>query len=182
MTIEKRSTYFKGRVITVTVDEVILPNGHREQLELVHHPGGAAVVAIDAEDRVCLLRQYRHAAEGWIWELPAGKLEPNEPPLETARRELIEEAGVQAQDWTSLGICLSSPGILNERLHLFVATGLTLAASAPEASEVFEVHWKPLSEAHAWAVDGSIQDAKTAVGLLRAYHLRGRSRARPGVP
>ena len=80
MTIEKRSTYFRGRVITVTVDDVILPNGHREQLELVHHPGGAAVVAIDEQERVCLLRQYRHAADGWLWELPAGKLEPDEPP------------------------------------------------------------------------------------------------------
>src|SRR5687768_13799489 len=107
MTIEKRSTYFKGRVITVTVDEVILPNGHRERLELVHHPGGAAVVAIDAQDRVCLLRQYRHAAGQWIWELPAGKLEPNEPPLTTAQRELIEEGGVSAREWRSLGAYLS---------------------------------------------------------------------------
>jgi len=172
MTIEKRRTYFKGRVITVTVDEVILPNGHRELLELVHHPGGAAVVAIDVEERVCLLRQYRHAAGGWIWELPAGKLEPNEPPLETARRELIEEAGVSAHDWASLGVYLSSPGVFTEVLHLFLATGLEAATSHPEASEVFEVHWKPFSEACKWAFNGTIQDGKTTLGLLRAYHLR----------
>src|ERR1044071_6203458 len=108
MTIEKRSTYFRGRVITVTVDDVILPNGHRAQLELVHHPGGAAVVAIDETGRVCLLRQYRHAAGDWIWELPAGKLEPGEPPLGTAQRELIEEAGLHAREWASLGRLLSS--------------------------------------------------------------------------
>jgi 8-oxo-dGTP pyrophosphatase MutT (NUDIX family) len=172
MTIEKRSTYFKGRVITVTVDEVILPNGHREQLELVHHPGGAAAVAIDAQERVCLLRQYRHAAGGWIWELPAGKLEPQEPPLSTAQRELIEEAGVRAHDWQSIGVYLSSPGVFTEVLHLFLATGLEPAPSAPEASEVFEVHWKPFSQACGWAVDGTIQDGKTTLGLLRAYHLR----------
>jgi 8-oxo-dGTP pyrophosphatase MutT (NUDIX family) len=174
MTIEKRSTYFRGRVITVTVDEVILPNGHRAQLELIHHPGGAAAVAIDAREQVCLLRQYRHAANGWVWELPAGKLEPNEPPLETARRELIEEAGVSGRHWVSLGATLSSPGVFNEVLHLFLATGIEPAASTPEASEVFEVHWKPLEEACRWALDGTIADGKTALGLLRArWHYLG---------
>jgi ADP-ribose pyrophosphatase len=172
MTIEKRRTYFKGRVITVTVDDVILPNGHREQLELVHHPGGAAVVAIDTQDRVCLLRQYRHAAGDWIWELPAGKLEPNEPPLHTAQRELIEEAGVSAQNWQNLGVYLSSPGVFSERLHLFLATALEPAAAAPEPSEVFEVHWLLFSEACAWAVNGTIQDSKTVIGLLRTQHSR----------
>jgi 8-oxo-dGTP pyrophosphatase MutT (NUDIX family) len=162
-------------VITVTVDEVILPNGHRELLELVHHPGGAAVVAIDTEDRVCLLRQYRHAAGGWIWELPAGKLEPDEPPLVTAQRELVEEAGVSAHDWQSLGVYFSSPGVFTEILHLFLATGLEAAVSAPEASEVFEVHWQPFSQACEWAVDGTIQDGKSTLGLLRAYHLRGKT-------
>ena len=172
MTIEKRSTYFSGRVVTVTVDDVILPNGHRERLELVHHPGGAAVVAIDSQDRVCLLRQYRHAAGGWIWELPAGKLELNEPPLATAKRELIEEAGVSAREWRSLGASFSSPGVFTEVLHLFVATGLEAEVAAPEASEVFEVHWIPFSEACGWALDGTIQDGKTTIGVLRAYHLR----------
>jgi ADP-ribose pyrophosphatase len=172
MTIEKRSTYFRGRIITVTVDDVILPNGHHAQLELVHHPGGAAVAAIDAADRVCLLRQYRHAAGDWIWELPAGKLEPEEPPLVTAQRELIEEAGVSGKDWTSLGRLLSSPGIFNEVLHLFLATGLEPAAAQPEPSEVFEVHWIPFGEACRWALDGNITDGKTALGLLRARSLR----------
>ena len=127
MTIEKRSTYFRGRVITVTVDDVILPNGHRAQLELVHHPGGAAAVAIDEQERVCLLRQYRHAAGGWLWELPAGKLEPDEPPQQTARRELMEEAGVSARHWESLGRYFSSPGVFGEVLHLYLATGLEIA-------------------------------------------------------
>src|SRR5689334_8862323 len=102
----KRTTHFRGRVVTLTVDEVTLPNGHRAALEIIHHPGGAAVVALDDQQRVCLLRQYRHAAGAWLWELPAGKLEPNEPPLHTAQRELIEEAGTQAAQWQSLGVSL----------------------------------------------------------------------------
>jgi 8-oxo-dGTP pyrophosphatase MutT (NUDIX family) len=173
MTIEKRSTYFRGRVITVTVDEVILPNGHRERLELVHHPGGAAVVALDDQDRVCLLRQYRHAANGWLWELPAGKLEPGEPPLETARRELTEEGGVRAANWESLGQHYSSPGVFGEILHLFFATGLEQAAAALEPSEVLEIHWVPFSQACDWAADGTIADGKTLVGLLRVLQRRG---------
>src|ERR1700756_6072112 len=100
---EDQIVHFRGRVISVTTDEVVLPNGHRALLEVVHHPGGAAVVALDSKGRVCLLRQYRYVARGWIWELPAGKLEPDEPPLETARRELLEEAGVSASSWESLG-------------------------------------------------------------------------------
>src|ERR1700752_3498539 len=114
MKADRRTLQFSGRVIRVTTDEVVLPNGHRALLEVVHHPGGAAVVALDSKGRVCLLRQYRYVAGGWIWELPAGKLEPNEPPLETARRELIEEAGVGAKHWQSLGAVFSSPGVFAE--------------------------------------------------------------------
>jgi 8-oxo-dGTP pyrophosphatase MutT (NUDIX family) len=174
---EKQTQHFRGRIIRVTTDEVVLPNGHRTELEVVHHPGGAAVVAIDAQDRVCLLRQYRYVAEGWIWELPAGKLEPNEPPLVTAQRELVEEAGVSGEHWESLGSFLSSPGIFTEVLHLFFATGITPAAIAREAAEVIEVHWMPFAEALEWAVSGQIRDAKTAIGLVRAQYVR--SKARP---
>lgn len=161
---------FRGRVIEVSVDEVVLPNGRRTELEVVHHPGGAAVVALDPERRVCLLRQYRYVAHGWVWELPAGKLEPSEPPLVTAQRELVEEAGVSARHWRSLGTILSSPGVFNEIVHLYLAHDLSAVAAAPEASEVFEVHWVPFDEACARAASGDICDAKTALGLLRALH------------
>ena len=166
----KRSPRFQGRVIHVTVDEVALPNGVHTQLEVVHHPGGAAVVCIDAEQRVCLLRQYRYVADDWLWELPAGKLEPDEPPLATAQRELAEEAGVQAQRWLSLGAYLSSPGVFTEVLHLFLARDLAPARAAPEANEVFEVHWIAFAEACERALAGDIRDGKTALGLLRAAH------------
>ncbi len=171
---EKRTTHFRGRIISLTTDEVRLPNGHLASLEVVHHPGGAAAVAIDAEDRVCLLRQYRYVADGWLWELPAGKLEPNEPPLVTAQRELIEEAGVSARDWLSLGSYLSSPGIFTEVLHLFLATGVEPAAVAHEQAEVIEVHWVPFNEACGWAESGRLRDGKTAMGLLRARYVRSR--------
>jgi 8-oxo-dGTP pyrophosphatase MutT (NUDIX family) len=169
---DKQTVQFRGRIITVTTDEVVLPNGHRAELEVVHHPGGAAVVAIDAQERVCLLRQYRYVAEGWLWELPAGKLEPNEPPLITAQRELVEEAGVSARRWDSLESYLSSPGIFTEVLHLFLATGIEPAATAHEHAEVIEIHWVPFAEACEWAVSGKIRDGKTALGLIRARHFR----------
>jgi 8-oxo-dGTP pyrophosphatase MutT (NUDIX family) len=167
---EKRTVNFRGRIITLTTDEVILPNGHRAELEVVHHPGGAAAVAIDAQ-RVCLLRQYRYVAGGWLWELPAGKLEPNEPPLTTAQRELIEEAGVSAAHWESLGSYLSSPGIFTEVLHLFLATEVQPAQVAHEQAEVIEAHWIPFDQALEWAIDGTIRDGKTAIGLIRAANL-----------
>lgn len=165
---ENQTRQFTGRVISVTTDEVVLPNGHRSLLEVVHHPGGAVAVALDEGQRVCLLRQYRYVADGWLWELPAGKLEAGEPPLRTAQRELLEEAGVAARHWESLGTVLSSPGVLTEKLHLFLATGLAPAAMAHESAEVIEVHWIPLAEACDWALDGTLADCKTVIGVLRA--------------
>lgn len=162
-----RKTIYDGRVIKVSVDEVQLPNGVRLPLEIVRHPGGAAVVAIDAHDRVCVLRQFRHAAGGYIYELPAGKLEPAEPPETTARRELAEEAAVSAANWESLGSYLSSPGVFTEVIHLYLATGLSPATAAPEASEVFQVEWWPLAEAVERAASGELTDAKTIIGILR---------------
>lgn len=159
---------YRGRVVRLSIEDVELPNGHRLPLEIVHHPGGAAVVAIDARRRVCLLRQWRHAAGGWVWELPAGKLEPGEPPDITARRELAEEARVQATQWHELGRYLSSPGVFTERIYLYLATGLSPASGAQEDGEVFEVHWLPLDEALQRVDNGEIDDGKTGFGLLKA--------------
>ncbi len=161
-------TKFRGRIVTGNVEVVELPNGERVTLDIIHHPGGAAVAALDGDRRVCLLRQYRHAVGGWIWELPAGKLEPGEPPLATAQREIVEEAGVRATHWEPLGAVISSPGVLTESVHLFLATGLVPATQQTEHGELLEVHWMGLAEACRRALDGEISDGKTCVGLLRA--------------
>jgi 8-oxo-dGTP pyrophosphatase MutT (NUDIX family) len=164
----RQTVHYEGRIISVSTDEVLLPNGHQATLEVVHHPGGAVAVAIDARAYVCLLRQYRYVAGGWLWELPAGKLAPGEPPLTTAQRELTEEAGVRAGRWQSLGTYLSSPGVFSEVLHLFLAMDIAAVTTAHEAAEVIEVHWLPFAQACLWAENGEIRDGKTAIGLLRA--------------
>jgi 8-oxo-dGTP pyrophosphatase MutT (NUDIX family) len=164
----QRKEIYSGRVIKVSVDEVQLPNGVRLPLELVRHPGGAAAVAIDDQDRVCLLRQFRHAADGYVYELPAGKLEPDEPPEVTVRRELVEEAAMSASHWEPLGAYLSSPGVFTEVIHLYMATGLSPAMGVPGADEVFQVEWWPLRQAVDKALSGELTDAKTIIGILRA--------------
>ena len=159
---------FQGRVLTLNLEQVRLPNGRVVELEIAHHPGGAAVVAVDAAGRVCLLRQFRHAAGGWLTELPAGKLDAGEPPLECARRELAEEAGVVAKRWEKLGEFFSSPGVLTEVIHLFLARDLAAVDARPEEHEVLEARWVPFEEAVALAASGRLQDAKSLIGLLWA--------------
>jgi 8-oxo-dGTP pyrophosphatase MutT (NUDIX family) len=166
---------FTGRVLTLNLEQVRLPNGRIAELEIAHHPGGAAVVALDDDGRVCLLRQFRHAAGGWLVELPAGKLDGGEPPLECAQRELAEEAGVTALRWDKLGECLSSPGVLTEVVHLFLARGLAPSVAQPEEHEVFETSWVPFDEAVDLAARGELRDAKSLIGLLWA-----RERLLPG--
>ena len=159
---------FQGKVIAVDLETVRLPNGRDCELEIVRHPGGAATVAINEQNQVCLLRQYRHVADGWLWELPAGKLEPDESPIVTAQRELQEEAGVTAGNWSELGAILSSPGVFQETIHLYLARELTSCRPTHEADEVMEVHWVALRDALDWAKSDKIRDAKTIIGLFRA--------------
>ena len=159
---------YQGRVLRLGIETLTLPNGENVALEIVHHPGGAAVVALDAREHVCLLRQYRHASGGWLWELPAGKLEPDEKPQTTAKRELLEEAGVQAGQWQGLGDILMTPGFCDEVVHLFLARELTHVTAQPEAHEVIEVHWIPFDQALARVYAGTLRDAKTMLGLTLA--------------
>ncbi len=177
--IQRRPVY-QGKVIDLGLEAVELPNGESVELEIIRHPGGAAVVALDAQERVCLLRQYRYAAGGWLWELPAGKIDPGETPSGTASRELIEEAGVESDDWTDLGSMLSSPGVLTEVISLYLARDLQPATQSHEAHEVIEIHWIPLQRALEWCLDGTIKDAKTLIGLFRA-EAWNKSRARLDV-
>ena len=165
---QRKQQVFDGRIVGLTLDQVRLPNGSEAEFEIVHHPGGAAVVAVDPHNRVCLLHQYRYAVDEWLWELPAGKRDHGEAPEVTAARELREEAGIIAGRWRSLGRMISSPGVFTEVVHLYLATDLTLGADAVERHEVFERHWIDLDEAVRCAEAGQYSDAKTVIGLLRA--------------
>lgn len=161
---------YQGRVIRVNIERVRLPNDRIADLEIIHHPGGAAIVALDHQQRVCLLRQYRHAAGGYIWELPAGKIDNREPPLQTAQRELAEEAGCMANNWHYLGEHFSSPGVFTEVIHLYVATELTAIPNQPEDHEVFQVEWLPFEEALQMSYRGELRDGKSLIGLFLAEH------------
>ena len=161
-------TVHVGRVLTLNLEQVKLPNGSIAELEIAHHPGGAAIVALDAANRICLLRQFRHAADGWITELPAGKLDGGEPPLECARRELAEEAGVAARRWDHLGQFFSSPGVLTEIIHMYMARDLVPCESQPGEHEVLETRWVPMDEAFRLVGEARLQDAKTLIGLAWA--------------
>ena len=168
----KRKTVYRGRVVDVSHESVTLPNGSDLELEIVEHPGGAAAVALDERGRVCLVHQYRHLAGGFIWELPAGRIDDGEAPIACVQRELEEEAGVAAKLWMSMGAMLSSPGVFDEVIHLWLATQLVEAQAATHHDEVLEVHWVDLDEALDWAAQGRIRDGKTIAGLLRATRFR----------
>jgi 8-oxo-dGTP pyrophosphatase MutT (NUDIX family) len=160
-----------GNIVNLTEERVTLPNGKEVTFDFVHHPGGSAIVAVDAQEQVCLLRHYRPVASDWLWEIPAGKRDNEEDPLETARRELREEAGMLARQWQSLGSIYSSPGVFTEVIHLYLATELTDVGNQPDEDELFELHWLPLEQASAMALEGKINDAKSIIALLRASSL-----------
>ena len=159
---------YQGQVLQLGLESLTLPNGKPLELEVVRHPGGAAIVALDRQDQVCLLRQYRHAGGGWLWELPAGRLEANEAPHTTAARELVEEAGLQANRWDTLGKTLVTPGYSDEVIYLYLARELARVPAQPEEHELFEVHWIPFDQALEQVHDGTILDAKTMLGLTLA--------------
>jgi len=170
----KTRTLFEGRVVRLGIESLTLPNGEDLELEIVRHPGGAAVVALDDSRRVCLLRQYRHAAGGWLWELPAGKLEKDEDPQTTAARELAEEAGLRAAHWRRLGSVLMTPGFCDETIHLYLVEQLSAVTTRPERHELIEIHWLPFDRAIQQVREGIIHDAKSMLGLLLAEAHIGR--------
>ena len=162
-----------GRIIEVSTERLLYANGREYDLDFVRHPGAAAVVAVDSANRVCLVRQYRHGIMDFMWEIPAGKLDPGEAPQVCAVRELAEETGVAAKRWTSLGQFLPAPGIFNEVIHLYLARDLVVGAAAPDADEDLELQWLPLAEANGMVLRGECNDGKTALALWRAqYHLQ----------
>jgi ADP-ribose pyrophosphatase len=161
---------YDGRIVHLRIERVALPNGQTVELELIRHKGASAVAAVDADGRVTLIRQYRYAAGGYIWELPAGILsDENETPVACAERELREETGLSAREWRPLGSILTTPGFTDERIHLFLARGLEQGDHARDHDEVIaEVRTIPLTDAVAMIRRGEIVDGKTVAGLYLA--------------
>lgn len=160
----------QGRVIQVSTHRLRFSNGLEYDTDYVRHPGAAAVVAVDSADRVCLVRQYRHAVADFLWEIPAGKLDPGEPPEACAVRELQEETGIAAGRWTPLGIYIPAPSLFTELIHLYLARDLTVGAANPDADEELEMQWMPLEEAIGNVLHGEWNDGKTAMALCRARY------------
>jgi 8-oxo-dGTP pyrophosphatase MutT (NUDIX family) len=159
-----------GRVIQVSTERLRYSNGREYDIDFVRHPGAAAVVAVDGSNRVCVVRQYRHGVQDFLWEIPAGKLDAGEPPEVCALRELKEETGVEAQRWTSLGLYIPAPGIFTEVIHLYLARNLKVGSASPDADEELEIQWLPLDEALNLVLRGVWNDGKTAMALWRAQY------------
>jgi ADP-ribose pyrophosphatase len=166
----------RGHIVSVRGDTVELPDGELVTREVVEHPGAVAVLALDDSDRVLMIRQYRHPAAATLWEIPAGLRDvAGEPLLDTARRELLEEAGYRAGTWHILADYLSSPGITTERLRIFLARGLTMVPPAereyvPEHEEAYlTADWVPLPDAVRGILAGDLHNGVAIVGILSAY-------------
>jgi ADP-ribose pyrophosphatase len=165
--IERREV-FSGRVVRLSIDRVRLPNGRVAELEMIRHPGAAAVVPVDDERRVLLVRQFRYAAGGWLLEVPAGKLDAGEPPEACARREVEEETGFRPGTLVPMGWIWTTPGFTDERIWLYLARDLVPAEQQLQDDEVLTVERLPLDEAVRRAAQGEIRDAKSVCALLRA--------------
>ncbi len=167
---------YTGRIISVDLDSVRFPDGSIGKLEMIRHPGASAVVPLlgdlDNDPEVLLIRQYRYAAESYLYEVPAGRLDPGESPEACAHRELREETGYSASRVEKLFTMYTTPGFTDEKIHLFLATGLTPGETAREADEFMELVPTKLSEALSMIERGEIQDAKTALALLYAAGFR----------
>lgn len=157
----------QGSLLALYREKVALRDGGHTYFDIIKHPGGAVIAAINEQQEICLLKQWRHAVQQHIWELPAGCLEVGEPPLETAKRELEEEAGVIAQQWLDLGTIYPSAGCSNEELHLFAAKEISAGVQKLDDAEQLEAHWLPLSKVKQMAISGEIVDAKTLAALYR---------------
>lgn len=168
---------YNGRVINLDIDTVGFPDGSSGPLEMVRHPGASAVVPFlddsgEPDPRILLLRQFRHAADGYIWEIPAGRLDPGESPETCARRELSEETGMQASRIERLTTFYTTPGFTDERIHLFLAGGLEEGEHRREHDEFMEVHPIRWSAALEMIEQGDIVDGKTLLALLYAKAFR----------
>ena len=167
---------YQGKVFSVRRDTVIEPGCVRAERDIVVHPGSVVVLPVFADGRVLLIRQYRHAAGEFLWELVAGRNEPGETPLATAQRELSEETGYSAKRFRQMMRVIPTPGFVNEWMWIFAAEGLTAGAAQPEEDEKITARIFTLVQAESMIRRGTLRDAKSICGLL--YYLRFLKRAR----
>ena len=163
-----REDKFHGRVVSVHVDQVLLPNGHQSFREVVDHNGGVAILALDDDNHVLTVTQYRYVFGREMLELPAGKLEDHEDPASAALRELREETGATPDELLPLGAILPSPGCYGETLHLYLARGLHFGAAQPDEDELLRVERIPFDEMVRRVLTGKIMDGKTVAAVLKA--------------
>lgn len=164
---------FDGYILKVVKDEVSLGEGKKAFREVVRHKGAAAVIAVDEEKNAFFVEQFRYPVDMPLFEAPAGKLDPGEEPIVCAKRELLEECGITAENWTYLGPMLSSPGFCDEVIHLFLAENLSESAPDPDEDEFLDIIKLPLSEVLEKIRKGTIPDAKTQILVLRACDMFG---------
>ncbi len=160
---------YNGPVFWVTTDHVVEPGGVKVRRDLIHHVGSVVVLAVDDSEsvpRILLERQYRHAAHDYLWELPAGRIDPGETDLKAAKRELIEETGFRAERWRRIFKFYASPGFMAETMAVYLATGLTRGEAEPEEDEVIQIRMVPLRIALKMVLRGTIRDAKTIASVL----------------
>lgn len=174
MNVSNTKTIFKGLVFDIEQMEVEIGSKGIHVFQVIRHPGGAGVLPVHADGTISLIRQLRPAVDSHLIEIPAGRLGAGEPPVDCAGRELLEETGMTAANFTPLGFVYSSPGVFDEIIHLFAATGISQGQAQPEADEEIEVLRLPYDEALAMVADGSISDAKTIVALARWQLLNSR--------
>ena len=162
---------FDGVVVKLYVDEVELPNGNKSVREVVRHPGAVCVVPVTDNNEVIMVRQFRYAFDRVLLEVPAGKLEPNEDPLCAALRELEEESGVVAKNIEHIGEIYTTVAIFDEKIHVYLATGLTYKNAHPDEDEFLEVEKIPLADLVEMVMNGEIKDSKTQIAILKAHKI-----------
>lgn len=167
-------TVYRGPVFSVTTDHVKEPNGIEARRDVIHHSGSVVVMPVDdssATPRILLERQYRHAAKDYLWELPAGRIDPGEQELHAAKRELLEETGYTASRWRRILKFYASPGFVAETMAVYLATGLRKGKAQPEEDEVIDLRMVPLTTAVRMVTSGTIRDAKTISSVLWLDHV-----------
>lgn len=172
-TLEENLIY-KGRIITLSCDKVELPNGNESSREVVRHSGGVGIVALSENDEVFLVNQFRYPYKSELLEIPAGKLNPGENPLECGKRELREETGATASEYTSLGRLFPSPGYTNEIIYMYLAIGLSFGEMQLDDDEFLDVVKMPLKKAVEMVMSGELADSKTQIALLKTWFLRNK--------